>query len=154
MMLAPAVFAQANKTPAGARKLYCWNEGGQRVCSDALPPGKENLARDEISARSGLRTGQAQRALSEEERALAASEEVQRQADEAVLGARRRTDQAMLASYQTEELRARVRRAHQHRREQHPHLALQRGQPARGTGQPAALRRPGAAGWFQSPRAG
>ena len=105
MALAPAVHAQP---AAPAKKLYCWNQNGQRVCSDALPPGAENLARDEISARSGLRTGQVQRALSEEERALAASDEVQRQVDQAALETRKRTDQAMLSSYQTEDQLRRV----------------------------------------------
>jgi len=105
MALAPAAHAQ---TAAPAKKLYCWNQNGQRVCSDALPSGAENLARDEISARSGLRTGQVQRALSEDERALAASDEVQRQVDQAALETRKRTDQAMLSSYQTEDQLRRV----------------------------------------------
>ena len=107
--LAPATMAQKKKTPtSGNKKLYCWNENGQRVCSDSLPPGAENLARDEISARSGLRTGQVQRALNEEERALAESDEVQRQVDLAALETRKRTDQAMLSSYQTEDQLRRV----------------------------------------------
>lgn len=108
--LAPAAGAQQKKKlpPGGNKKLYCWNENGQRVCSDALPPGAENLARDEISARSGLRTGQVQRALNEEERAVAASDENQRQVDLAALETRKRTDQAMLSSYQTEEQLRRV----------------------------------------------
>ena len=106
LALAPAALAQQAAGPS--KKLYCWNQNGQRVCSDALPPGAENLARDEISARSGLRTGQVQRALSDEERALAASDEVQRQVDQAALETRKRTDQAMLASYQTEDELRRV----------------------------------------------
>lgn len=106
LALAPAAHAQQAASPA--KKLYCWNQNGQRVCSDALPAGAENLARDEISARSGLRTGQVERALSDEERALAASDEVQRQVDQAALETRKRTDQAMLASYQTEDQLRRV----------------------------------------------
>ena len=107
MVLAPVALAQKS-APAPAKKLYCWNEKGQRVCSDALPAGAVNLARDEISAKSGLRTGQVQRAMSEEERALAASDEVQRQVDQAALETRKRTDQAMLSSYQTEDQLLRV----------------------------------------------
>jgi hypothetical protein len=99
-VLAPTVLAQ--KAEAPAKKLYCWNENGQRVCSDALPAEAVNRARDEISARSGLRTGGVDRALTEQERALAASDEQQRQVDQAAEDTRRRTDQAMLASYQSE----------------------------------------------------
>ena len=105
--LAPASLAQ-KKTVAPAKKLYCWDEKGQRVCSDALPAGAVNLAREEISARSGMRTGQVQRAMNEEERALAASDEIQRQVDQAALETRKRTDQAMLSSYQTEDQLRRV----------------------------------------------
>jgi len=46
--------------------------------------------------------------LSEDERALAASDEVQRQVDQAALETRKRTDQAMLSSYQTEDQLRRV----------------------------------------------
>ena len=99
-VLAPTVLAQ--KAEAPVKKLYCWNENGQRVCSDALPAEAVNRARDEISARSGLRTGGVDRAMTEQERALAASDEQQRQVDQAAEDTRRRTDQAMLASYQSE----------------------------------------------------
>ena len=99
--LAPAALAQ--KPDAPAKKLYCWNENGQRVCSDALPAEAVNRARDEISAKSGLRTGGVDRALTDEERALAASDEQQRQVDQAAADTRRRTDQAMLSSYQSED---------------------------------------------------
>ncbi|HET6783148.1 MAG TPA: hypothetical protein VFH12_04865, partial [Pseudoxanthomonas sp.] len=104
--LAPLAIAQ--KAEAPAKKLYCWNENGQRVCSDALPAEAVNRAREEISARSGLRTGGVDRALSEEERALAASDEQQRQVDQAASDTRRRTEQALLASYQSEDELRRV----------------------------------------------
>ena len=32
----PCALAQ-DKGAAGAKKLFCWQEKGQRVCSDALP---------------------------------------------------------------------------------------------------------------------
>lgn len=105
--LAPAALAQQN-SQAATKKLYCWNENGQRTCSDALPAGAVNLAREEISARSGLRTGEVARAMTEQERAVAASDEVQRQVDRAAEETRKRTEQAMLASYQTEEQLLRV----------------------------------------------
>jgi len=104
--LAPAALAQQDNTPA--RKLYCWNEGGQRVCSDALPPEAVNRARDEISARSGMRTSSVGAAMTEEERARATSEEFQRQVDQAAVDTRRRTDQAMLLSYPSQDELSRV----------------------------------------------
>lgn len=104
--LVPQALAQ--KAEAPAKKLYCWNDNGQRVCSDALPADAVNRARDEISARSGMRTAAVQRAMSEEERARASSEEFQRQVDQAAADTRRRTDQAMLLSYPNEDELSRV----------------------------------------------
>ncbi len=100
---AVSVPAMAQKAGAPVKKLYCWNENGQRVCSDALPAEAVNRARDEISVKSGLRTAEVARALSEEERAQAAADEQQRQVDQAATDTRRRTEQAMLMSYQTED---------------------------------------------------
>ncbi len=106
-MLAPCALAQ--KKPDGpTKKLYCWNENGQRVCSDALPADAVNRARDEINARSGMRTAAVQRAMNEEERARAASDEIQHQVDQAAADTRRRTDQAMLLSYPSQDELSRV----------------------------------------------
>ena len=55
------------------KKLYCWNEHGHKVCGDALPPEAAESERTEISAKSGMQTGQVARALTAEERAAAAS---------------------------------------------------------------------------------
>jgi len=55
-----------------------------------------------------MRTAEVQRAMTEEERAIAASEDVQRRVDLAAAETRRRTDQAMLLSYPNEEELARV----------------------------------------------
>ncbi|PPT75834.1 hypothetical protein XaplCFBP3122_11470 [Xanthomonas arboricola pv. populi] len=96
---APAI---AQDQPA-AKKLYCWNQNGARVCSDTLPPEAVNQARDEFNARSGLRSAEVQRAMSSDERAAAAASEQQRQADLAAEQMRQRTDQAMLMSYQSED---------------------------------------------------
>lgn len=105
LALAPAAVAQ--KKPAGnpkaPKKLFCWEENGQRVCSDALPPEAVNAARQEISAASGLRTGEVGRALTDEERAQAAIEAQQRMMDKAAEETRRRTDVAMLLSYRSED---------------------------------------------------
>lgn len=97
--LAQAAPAQ-DRTP---KKLYCWNQNGQRICSDTLPPEAVNQARDEFNAKSGLRSAEIERALDAEERAAAAANQAQRRADEAAEQTRRRTDQAMLMSYQTED---------------------------------------------------
>ncbi len=95
--------ALAQKADAPVKKLYCWNENGQRTCSDALPADAVNRARQEINAKSGMRTAEVARAMSEEERAQAASDEQQRKVDQAAADTRRRTEQAMLMSYQSED---------------------------------------------------
>lgn len=100
-------MAGAQDKPA-AKKLYCWNENGQRVCSDALPAEAVSRAREEINAASGLRTAEVDRALTEEERALAEAAKIQAQLDEAAQETRRRTEQAMLLSYRSEEELRRV----------------------------------------------
>ena len=96
------------------KKIYCWNEGGKKVCGDALPANAADSARTEISAKSGLRTGQVARALTDAERSAAAvtAEAARRQAEvEAVLT---RRDLAMVESYMTE---ADLRRAYGERTE-------------------------------------
>lgn len=100
-------MAGAQDKPA-AKKLYCWNENGHRVCSDALPAEAVSRAREEINAASGLRTAEVDRALTEEERALAEAAKIQAQLDEAAQETRRRTEQAMLLSYRSEEELRRV----------------------------------------------
>ncbi len=102
-ILAAMPCALAQDKAASTKKLFCWEEKGQRVCSDALPADAVNAARDEISATSGLRTGGVERALTGEERAQAAIEVQQRQMDAAAAETRRRTDAAMLLSYRNED---------------------------------------------------
>ncbi len=102
LLLVPFLAMAQGKAPV-AKKLYCWNENGQRVCSDALPPEAVNQARQEISMSSGMQTGEVQRAMTDEERAAAAVEAAQRDADMAAEETRRRTDRAMLMSYRSEE---------------------------------------------------
>lgn len=108
LLAAPAVFAQGKTAPATNKKLFCWEEKGQRVCSDALPADAVNVAREEISAASGLRTGGVDRALTDEERAQAAVEAQQKLIDAAAAETRRRTDAAMLMSYRSEDELRRV----------------------------------------------
>lgn len=98
-----APLAAAPPSDGPAKKLYCWNEGGRKVCGDALPAHAVDSARTEISARSGLRTGQVDRALTPEERVLA--EQAARAARSAAMAeeARKRRDHAMAESYATEQ---------------------------------------------------
>ena len=85
------------------KKLYCWNEGKERICSDALPADAVNHARDEFSVSSGLRNAQVQRALTDEERAAASTAAAQQQLDRMAEQTRQRTEQAMLATYGSED---------------------------------------------------
>ncbi|MGO1003623.1 hypothetical protein [Lysobacter sp. CA196] len=98
-----APLAAAPPSDGPAKKLYCWNEGGRKVCGDALPAHAVDSARTEISARSGLPTGQVERALTAEERVLA--EQAARAARSAAMAeeARKRRDHAMAESYATEQ---------------------------------------------------
>ena len=91
------------------KKVYCWNEHGRKICSDALPAEAANAARTEISAKSGLATGQVARALTETERteAEASATVARRQAEAEAIQKRR--DLAMVESYMTE---ADLRRAY------------------------------------------
>lgn len=102
-VMAALAAAPATAQDKAAKKLYCWNQNGARVCSDTLPPEAVNQARDEFNAKSGLRSAEVQRAMNSDERAAAAASEQQRQADLAADQMRKRTDQAMLMSYQSED---------------------------------------------------
>ena len=73
ILAAAVALALLGSGPAVAqKKLYCWNENGKKVCGDALPAEASDSARTEISASSGLRTGQVSRALTDAERSAAA----------------------------------------------------------------------------------
>ncbi|MDG6746537.1 hypothetical protein QCF01_19285, partial [Staphylococcus aureus] len=65
------VPAQSRDSGKAEKKLYCWNEGKERICSDSLPADAVNHAREEFNASTGLRNAQVQRALTDEERAAA-----------------------------------------------------------------------------------
>ena len=107
LLLATPWLAAAQQQPRPARaevakKLYCWNEGGQRICSDALPAEAVNNAREEFSASTGQRRGEVQRALTGEERADAAVAAAQARLDLMARETRQRTEQALLANYTDE----------------------------------------------------
>ncbi|KAF1687064.1 hypothetical protein B1992_06545 [Pseudoxanthomonas broegbernensis] len=102
------ILATAQQKPASAKKLYCWDQNGQRVCADSLPPEAMAAAREEISLHSGMRTGEVQRALTDEERAARAEEEARRRTEALAAETRRRTDQAILTTFQDEDELRRV----------------------------------------------
>lgn len=106
--LAAPALAQ-NKPADPGKKLYCWdNARGERICSDTLPPEAVNSARQEFNARSGLRGAEVLRALTAEERADAELAAAQAQVDAAATETRRRTEQAMLSTYGSEDALRRV----------------------------------------------
>ena len=99
-LCAVATSAAAQKTE---RRLYCWDEGGRRVCGDALPASAVDSARTEISARSGMRVGEVPRALTPEERAAAEAEARLARRNEETAEAVQRRERAMVESYATED---------------------------------------------------
>lgn len=113
-LAAIATVGAAQQKPAATKKLYCWNEGGRKVCGDALPASAVNSARTEISGKSGLPGQHIDRALTPEEQAAQAvrKAEAQAQADQAL--ADRRRDMALAESYESEDA---LRRAYKIRYE-------------------------------------
>jgi len=105
---APALLwtalAMAASAPVSAQqvqtkgKLYCWNDGGRRVCSDSLPASAAGNQRTEFDTKTGRTVNQVGRALTPEELAQAAQAEAARRAEED----RARREMAMVVSYQTE----------------------------------------------------
>ncbi len=96
------VPAQSRDSGKAEKKLYCWNEGKERICSDSLPADAVNHAREEFNASTGLRNAQVQRALTDEERAAASTAAQQQQLDLMAEQTRQRTEQAMLSTYGSE----------------------------------------------------
>ena len=105
-----ALLACSAASPAqDHKKLYCWNDNGRKVCGDALPPEAAARARTEISAKSGMHTGEVARALTTAELAAATTTAEQAQTAAAAAAASQRRDLAMVESYATE---ADLRRAY------------------------------------------
>lgn len=97
-----ALPAVAQDKPA-ERKLYCWDEGGRKVCGDALPASAVNNARTEFSARTGMPSARVGRALSTAEQAELQAQEVQRKLEAERALAQKRSDTALAESYSNEE---------------------------------------------------
>src|SRR3546814_7489255 len=72
LLLATATAAAQDKA---AKKIYCWEEDGHKVCGDALPADAVDAARTGISARTGHTVRSLERAPTDEERAAARSAE-------------------------------------------------------------------------------
>jgi sRNA-binding protein len=81
------------------KKLYCWDEGGQRICSDALPASAVGNQRTEFDQKTGTAVKRVARELTPEERERA-EQEAEAQKIEAQRNLR---EMAMVASYETEE---------------------------------------------------
>lgn len=103
LLLATAPLALAQKTEAPAKKVYCWNEGGRKVCGDALPATAVDSARTEINASSGMATARIDRALTPAERAAAEAAARDEQAAQAAADAEMRRFMAMVHSFDTED---------------------------------------------------
>lgn len=88
---------------AAAKKLYCWNENGRKICGDALPASAVDSERTELSGRSGLRTGSVDRALNDSERAQHEAEQKRMAAEAEAAETAKRRDLALVASYTSEE---------------------------------------------------
>ena len=114
LLLGVALSAQAAPPANTGKKLYCWDEGGRKVCGDALPATAAAAARTEISAKSGRTLDTVARAMTPEERTAAAfaAQQAQQAASERMQAQRR--DIAMVDSYATE---ADLRRAYGDRSE-------------------------------------
>lgn len=109
LLLACIATGAVAQKPGADRKVYCWNEGGRRVCGDALPASAVDAERTEISARSGMATAHVGRALTAEERSAAAAAAQQARLDAEAAALRQRQELAMVESYATE---ADLRRAY------------------------------------------
>lgn len=93
----------AHAQDAPKKKLYCWDEGGRRICGDALPASAVDAARTEINAASGMATSRIGRALTPEEQAAAAAQ-AKADADAAAAAeAEHRRFLAMVTTFATED---------------------------------------------------
>lgn len=98
LALGAASIASAEDKPK-ERKLYCWDEGGRRVCSDALPAAAVGRQRTEFDPKTGTSVNRMGREMTAEERVRAVAEEEKRRAD----AQRARREMAMVVSYDNEE---------------------------------------------------
>lgn len=98
LALGAASMAGAQQKPA-ERKLYCWDDGGRRVCSDALPASAVGRQRTEFDPKTGTSVNRLAREMTPEERLRAVAEVEARRVEEQ----RARREMAMVVSYDNEE---------------------------------------------------
>jgi hypothetical protein len=103
LLLGAALSAQVAAQDKGSKKLYCWDEGGRKVCGDALPASAAGAGRTEISAKSGRTLDTVARAQTDEERAAAEQQAQQAQQAADLQMQQQRRDLAMVESYSTED---------------------------------------------------
>ncbi|TXH66956.1 MAG: hypothetical protein E6Q88_11175 [Lysobacteraceae bacterium] len=96
LVFAASAASAQNKPPE--KKLYCWDEGPRRVCSDTLPASAVKHSRTEINQSSGMAVNRISRELTAEERARAAVD--QEAANQQARS--QRQAMAMVLSYETE----------------------------------------------------
>lgn len=97
LALGATSLAGAQQKPKD-KKLYCWDEGGRRICSDALPASAVGRQRTEFDQKTGTAVNRVARELNAEERAQAALDEEAR----IIEAQRNRREMAMVVSYETE----------------------------------------------------
>ncbi|HEX5756010.1 MAG TPA: DUF4124 domain-containing protein [Arenimonas sp.] len=103
-LITAVVAGAADAQDKGKKKLYRWVDADGKVhFSDALPPEAVDQARKEFSATSGMSTGAIDRALTAEERAALAAQAASAAEQAKIEEERKRQEQAMLASYETED---------------------------------------------------
>ena len=103
-LAAPADAQKKGAPPPKEKKLYRWVDADGKVqLSDTLPPDQVGTERREINAGTGRTTGTVARELTPEEKAAAAAQALLAQDEATRLAEQKRNEDAMLASYLTEE---------------------------------------------------
>jgi hypothetical protein len=103
-LASPATAQKKGAPPPKSKKLYRWVDADGKVqISDTLPPDQVGAARSEISAGTGRTTGTVARELTPEEKLAQAAELARAQGEAERLAEQKRNEDAMLASYLTED---------------------------------------------------
>lgn len=102
LLIAVPSFALAG-IAAAPKKIYCWDENGQRKCGDVLPASAASAARTEMSAKTGNVTKTVDRAPTAEEIAAQQAAAQAQQAQDAVVQQQKHRVDLLLASYPSED---------------------------------------------------
>lgn len=99
-----ALLAAGSAGAQEKKKLYRWvDKEGKVQFSDTLPPEAIDQARTEINAASGMATANIDRALTEEERIAKEKADAEKSRADKDAEQARMTEEAMIASFQTED---------------------------------------------------